>query len=132
MELRRSRYFLAVAEELDVGRAAARPLVAGPSPSQRIKALEWDPGVVPLDRARRSVALTVAGTALPPHVRSLLERTDDLKVREGRLSGSRPVRLGHVGFSFTDRPTLTVSLGILLQRTDRDWAIAHYRVSRPE
>ncbi|WP_033352523.1 YybH family protein [Kitasatospora aureofaciens] len=34
-----------------------------------------------------------------------------------------------VDFSFTDQPTLTVNLGILLQRTDDGWAIAHYQVS---
>jgi len=35
-----------------------------------------------------------------------------------------------VDFSFTDRPTLAVHLGILLQQTDHGWAIAHYQVSR--
>ncbi|MEV7239137.1 nuclear transport factor 2 family protein [Streptomyces sp. NPDC051020] len=37
-----------------------------------------------------------------------------------------------VDFSFTDRPTLTVHLGILLQQTDHGWAIAHYQVSHLE
>lgn len=35
-----------------------------------------------------------------------------------------------VDFTFTDRPTLTVNLSILLQRIGPDWLIAHYQVSR--
>ncbi|MER7766511.1 hypothetical protein [Kitasatospora sp. NPDC096140] len=40
--------------------------------------------------------------------------------------------LGYLGvdFSFTDRPTVAVKLGVLLRRTERGWAIAHYQVSR--
>ncbi|MER8047177.1 LysR family transcriptional regulator [Streptomyces sp. NPDC094032] len=102
MELRQLRYFVAVAEELNFGRAAARLLIAGPSLSQQIKALERDLGVALFDRDRRSVALTPAGTALLPHVRSLLDRADDLKLRAGRLAGSQPVRLGYVNWLPTD------------------------------
>ena len=35
-----------------------------------------------------------------------------------------------VDFSFTDRPTLTVWLGVVLRRTDEGWLIAHYQVSQ--
>ncbi|MEU7919102.1 YybH family protein [Micromonospora zamorensis] len=35
-----------------------------------------------------------------------------------------------VEFGFTDRPALTVHLGVLLRRMDDDWLIAHYQVSR--
>ena len=98
VELRQLRYFLAVAEELNFGRAAERLLIAGPSLSQQIKALEHDLGVRLFDRDRRSVALTPAGAALLPHTRALLERADDLQRRAAQMSGSEPVRLGYVNW----------------------------------
>jgi DNA-binding transcriptional LysR family regulator len=98
VELRQLRYFVAVAEELNFGRAAERLLIAGPSLSQQIKALEHDLGVRLFDRDRRSVALTPAGAALLPHARVLLQRADDLRRRAAQLSGSEPVRLGYVGW----------------------------------
>nr|WTB29181.1 LysR family transcriptional regulator [Streptomyces sp. NBC_00830] len=98
MELRQLRYFVAVAEELNFGRAAERLLIAGPSLSQQIKVLERDLGVSLFDRDRRSVSLTPAGAALLPHTRALLERADDLQRRAGRLSGAEPVRLGYVNW----------------------------------
>jgi DNA-binding transcriptional LysR family regulator len=98
VELRQLRYFLAVAEELNFGRAADKLLIAGPSLSQQIKTLERDLGVRLFDRDRRSVALTPAGAALLPHTRALLERADDLQRRAAQMSGSEPVRLGYVNW----------------------------------
>src|SRR3954449_8191311 len=98
VELRQLRYFAAVAEELNFGRAAERLLIAGPSLSQQIKALERDLGVRLFDRDRRAVTLTPAGAAPLPHTRALLERADDLRNRAARIAGSEPVRLGHVSW----------------------------------
>lgn len=92
------RYFVAVADELNFGRAAARLRIAGPSLSQQIKALERDLGIRLFDRDRRSVALTPAGAALLPDTRALLDRADDLRRRASRLSGSEAVRLGYVNW----------------------------------
>lgn len=110
VELRQLRYFVAVAEELNFGRAAERLLIAGPSLSQQIKALERDLGVRLFDRDRRSVALTPAGAALLPHTRALLERADDLKRRAGRLSGSESVRLGYVNWLPPDLTSRTAAV----------------------
>jgi DNA-binding transcriptional LysR family regulator len=98
MELRQLRYFVAVAEELNFGRAADRLLIAGPSLSQQIKALERDLGVRLFERDRRSVSLTAAGAALLPDARALLDRADEVRHRARRLSGSEPVRLGYVNW----------------------------------
>ncbi|AZI64742.1 LysR family transcriptional regulator [Rhodococcus qingshengii] len=98
MELRQLRYFEVVAEELHFGRAAARLLIAGPSLSQQIMALERDLGVKLFVRDRRSVALTPAGAALLPDVRALLESAGNLRRRAERLSGAEPVRIGYVNW----------------------------------
>ncbi|MEV0404717.1 hypothetical protein [Actinoallomurus sp. NPDC050550] len=47
-----------------------------------------------------------------------------------RLSGDLVLGYLAVDFSFTDRPTLSVNLGVLLKRSEGDWYITHYQVSR--
>jgi DNA-binding transcriptional LysR family regulator len=96
MELRQLRYFVAVAEELNFGRAAQRLHIAGPSLSQQIKALERDLGVRLFDRDRRSVSMTPQGEALLPGVRALLQQAEELRRRAAGLSGTEGVRLGYV------------------------------------
>jgi DNA-binding transcriptional LysR family regulator len=110
VELRQLRYFVTVAEELNFGRAAGRLLIAGPSLSQQIKALERDLGVRLFERDRRSVSLTPAGSVLLPDARLLLARADDLRGRASRLSGSRPVRLGYVSWLPADLAARTSAL----------------------
>ncbi len=113
VELRQLRYFLAVAEELNFGRAAERLLIAGPSLSQQIKALERDLGVRLFDRDRRSVALTPAGAALLPYTRALLEGAKDLRRRAAEMSGSEPVRLGYVSWLPADLTARTSAVAQL-------------------
>ncbi|TFV57156.1 LysR family transcriptional regulator [Mycobacterium sp. PS03-16] len=102
MELRQLRYFVAVAEELNFGRAAERLRIAGPSLSQQIKALERDLKVTLFDRDRRSVTLTAAGTALLPDARALIAQADQLRRRATGLAVSEPVRIGYVNWCPTD------------------------------
>ncbi|MFE6171121.1 LysR family transcriptional regulator [Streptomyces sp. NPDC056464] len=128
VELRQLRYFVAVAEELNFGRAAERLLIAGPSLSQQIKALERDLGVRLFDRDRRSVSLTPAGAALLPHTRALLERADDLKRQAGRLAGSEPVRLGYVNWLPADLTSRTASVARV--HVDAWVAPSHTQVAR--
>jgi DNA-binding transcriptional LysR family regulator len=102
VELRQLRYFVAVAEELNFGRAAERLHIAGPSLSQQIKALERDLKVELFHRDRRSVTLTDGGAALLQQARALLEQADELRRSAAGLATSAPVRIGYVKWCPTD------------------------------
>jgi DNA-binding transcriptional LysR family regulator len=128
VELRQLRYFVAVAEELNFGRAAERLLIAGPSLSQQIKALEHDLGVRLFDRDRRSVALTPAGAALLPDTRALLDRADDLQRRAAQITGCEPVRLGYVEWVPADLTARTSAVAQL--RTDAWIQPSHAQAAR--
>ncbi|KQU45902.1 LysR family transcriptional regulator [Rhodococcus sp. Leaf278] len=101
MDIEQVRAFLAVADELHFGRAAARLHVAQPPLSRTIKQLEKHLSATLFDRNTRSVKLTAAGEALVQPARAVLDamrRAENAVVSaEGGETGL--VRLAFAGVS---------------------------------
>ena len=105
MELRHLRYFVAVAEEQNVTRAAERLHVSQPPLSRQIRDLEDELGVTLFDRTARSIRLTATGTVFLEEARAVLQRSDEA-VAKVRQTISLPEGVLSVGFA----PSLTVDL----------------------
>jgi epsilon-lactone hydrolase len=87
IELRHLRSFVAVAEELNFGRAAARLYVSQPALSRQIRALERLVGCDLLRRSTHRVELTVAGEALLDRARDVLRGLDDAVMATRSVGG---------------------------------------------
>jgi DNA-binding transcriptional LysR family regulator len=98
MDLRRVRYFVAVAEELHFRRAAERLHIAQPALSQQVRKLEQELGVELLHRTKRGVALTSVGSVFLDEARHLLRHADETArmARNARAGGGARLRLGHL------------------------------------
>ncbi|MEU1670983.1 LysR substrate-binding domain-containing protein [Streptomyces roseifaciens] len=108
MELRTLRYFVAVAEELHFGRAAARLHMSQPPLSRAIKQLEADVGAVLLLRSSAGVTLTPAGTVLLDEARTLLDQADRIRVRVAAAAGAATITVGILGDS-SDRGAMRLA-----------------------
>ncbi|HEX3890227.1 MAG TPA: LysR family transcriptional regulator, partial [Verrucomicrobiae bacterium] len=77
MELRHLRYFVAVAEEENVSRAALKLHISQPGISRQIHDLEDDLGFQLFERSAKSVRLTGAGKVFLTEARVVLQHADD-------------------------------------------------------
>ena len=93
LDLRKLRYFLAVAERLHFGRAAAALYITQPALSRQIRQFEEELGVELLERSSRQVSLTAAGKRLAEDGVRLLAASD--------AAVARAHRAGHGGQSLT-------------------------------
>ena len=98
MELRHLRYFVAVAEERHITRAAERLGIQQPPLSQQIRALEAELGAPLLRRHSRGVELTHAGEVLLAEARTVLEQVERA-VTATRRAGRGEA--GRIGLGFT-------------------------------
>ena len=87
MELRQLEYFVAVAEEANFTRAAARVHISQSGVSAQIRRLEDDLGATLIDRSGRTATLTMAGVAAVPLARAALASVDAIRKAVDDVTG---------------------------------------------
>jgi DNA-binding transcriptional LysR family regulator len=102
VELRLVRYFVAVAQEGNVTRAAERLHISQPSLSAAVRQLEAQLGVSLLERSGREIALTPAGELLRDRGAELLDHAEDVVAAVRDRAGAAAARL-ELGLSPTAR-----------------------------
>ncbi len=103
MELRHLRYFLAIAEECNFTRAAARLGIGQPPLSQQIKDLEAEVGARLFNRVPHGAELTEAGRAFLDRVKGIPLQTADAVRAAQRASRGET---GRLSFGFTGTSAL--------------------------
>ena len=119
MELRHLRYFVAVAEELHITRAAARLRIAQQALSTQIRNLEMELGFGLFLRESKGVTLTAAGRSFLEGAKQTLE-TAATSVEAARSVAEREANVLRIGFC-----SYAMKLGL-------DDAITTFRVHHPE
>jgi DNA-binding transcriptional LysR family regulator len=95
MELRQLRYFVAVATEVNISRAAQKMFLTQPALSRQIKSLEDEIGQCLLERSAHSIRLTPVGEALLSGARDLLQRADAMLERVRAAGQTVRLRVGY-------------------------------------
>ena len=116
LDLRKLRYFAAVAELGHFGRAAERLYIAQPVLSRQIRALEAELGCELLERTTRSVRLTDAGRQLQAEVPALFQAAEQL-TRKVRRAAQGPQQM-----------VLGFAPGLSVAPLMREWAAIHPEV----
>ena len=96
---RQLEYFITVAEEGQITRAAAKLHMAQPALSQAMTQLEAEMGVKLLERHPRGVSLTPAGELFYPKARAVVEREAEATQAASllRRASSGTIELGFIG-----------------------------------
>jgi DNA-binding transcriptional LysR family regulator len=116
IDLRRLRYFVAVAEERSVGRAAERLGMAQPPLSVQIRKLESEVGAALFRRGARGMEITEAGQAFLARAKNALALSGEAVEAARAVAAGRRGRLT-VGYMFTLAYTLLPRLVPDLRRT---------------
>jgi len=102
MELRHLKYFVAVAEEQNITRAAARLHVSQPPLSRQLRDLEHELGVTLFERGPKAVRLTQAGKRFLPEARAVLQRVDEA------MQSVKNIRARELNVGYAPSPTLEI------------------------
>lgn len=108
--------FMAVAEELHFGRAAARLHISQPPLTKQIQQLEQAMGVRLLERTKRKVELTAAGRVFLDEVRAVLQQTEQA-VELARKAARGET--GHLAVGFIDAAIYSVVPSVVQRFTKR-------------
>jgi DNA-binding transcriptional LysR family regulator len=119
VELRHLRYFVAVAEELHFGRAAARLHMSQPPLSQQVRALEGEIQVELFARSGRGVVLTAAGKEFLVYARQVLAQVDQA------VRSTQGVQRGELG-------RLSVGFITSMAYTYLPWVLRVFRSRHPK
>ncbi|HIV70042.1 MAG TPA: LysR family transcriptional regulator [Candidatus Aquabacterium excrementipullorum] len=118
MELRHLRYFLAVAQEANVTRAAARLGISQPPLSQQIKELEREVGASLFHRTPQGVVLTEAGVAFQAEAQQIVGSTE-----RARAAAQRAARgeTGQLRVGFTGSAAFNPVVATMIRSFRRAW-----------
>lgn len=122
IELRHLRYFVAVAEELHFGRAAARLNISQPPLSQQIQILEQQIGARLFARTNRSVSMTAAGKQFLADARQILMQVEEAAARAARLHHGET---GELRIGFTSSAPFIQAVSDTLSRFRRQYPDVH-------
>ncbi|MGE6515993.1 LysR substrate-binding domain-containing protein [Lysinibacillus sphaericus] len=107
MDIRKMRYFITVAEELNFSRAAERLRMAQPPLSQEIRKLEEELGVQLFYRTKRKVELTNAGKIFLDGVRQIMFQVEKT-IRETQLADEG--KIGQLTVGFVDSTEIVIEI----------------------
>lgn len=116
IDLRQINYFLEIAAEGNMTRAAERLRITQPALSRQISALETRLGVALFDRIGRGIHLTAQARELLPDLRDLVARAEAVAERAVALSGRERVRLALIAPPQSIEVFLADALAAFLKR----------------
>ena len=105
MELRHLRYFVTVAEELNITRAAMRLNVSQPPLSRQIRDLEDEIGVLLLERSPKAVRLTAAGRVFFKEARRVLQLAEQAVKK---VQSVPDTKAGEILVGYSPSPTVEI------------------------
>jgi DNA-binding transcriptional LysR family regulator len=122
IDTRLLRYFIAVAGEGNLTRAAERLFVSQPALTKQIKQLESHLGVALFIRSRTGMTLTAAGTALAKRTDGMLAEWDQT-VRETKDAANRAARVLRLGFMSSAANEATPQIIAAFGERRPDWRV---------